>query len=182
MAVEAKKVGIITSETIVLDLKEKLKDIEGLFFLSFTRLPAYPFNVLRNNLRAAGARVVITKNSLFSRTFKDLGWGDSPAFLESETAAVLVYDKDISGVCRTLVDFSLENEFLKIKGGLIHDKKVTPKEVEAIAKLPAKQVLMGMTVSALASPLTGFLSTMNQIILKVVWLVDELKKVKEKKQ
>ena len=49
-----------------------------------------------------------------------------------------------------------------------------------LAKLPPKEVLLGMAVSGIASPLTGFISTMNQMMLNFLWTVEEIRKVKDK--
>jgi len=50
-----------------------------------------------------------------------------------------------------------------------------------LAKLPSKEVLLGMAVSALAAPLSGFANVLNQVILKFVWAIEEIKKTKDKK-
>ncbi|MBN3040881.1 MAG: 50S ribosomal protein L10 [Candidatus Omnitrophica bacterium] len=180
MSKETKTIGLLTREKIVNEIKEKAKDVSGCFFISFNKLPAYPFNTLRNNLVDCGAKVFVTKNTLFQKALKEIGW-DTAALLDTETGLVLVYDQDVVGVCKALVQFSQEFESLQLKGGLINDKPVSVNEIKSIAKLPSREAVLGMAVSGIASPLTGFLNALNQIILKFVWVVDEIKKKKENK-
>ncbi len=176
-----KKIGLLTREKIVEELKERVASTEGLFFVGFNKVGAFPFNTLRNNLRDSNATVFVTKNSLFKKAFGELGWEDVNDFLDDETGAVFVNDKDVVKPCKVLVEFAKESEALTIKGGRIKDKKVTSKDVSAFAKLPSKEVLLGTAVSALASPLSGFANALNQIILKFVWAITEVKNTKDKK-
>lgn len=182
MAKEIKKIGLLTREKIVEELKQGLKATDGCFFVNFNKVAAFPLNELRNNLRASGAKIFVTKNSLFERTLKELKWEDIDSLLGTETGVVIVNNDDVVGACKILVDFSKESETLQLKGGVIQDKRVSSKELSAIAKLPSREVLIGQIVSSFASPLSGFLNTLNQMILKFVWVVEEIKKIKEQKK
>jgi len=173
-----KKIGLLVKEKIVEELKEKVDDAQGYFFVSFSKVEAFSLNTLRNGLRDLEARILVAKNSLFKRALEGLNQQELANLLESETGAVFVYNEDVVGVCKALVDFAKENENLQIKGGFINKRMVTSEEVLALAKLPPKDIILGMAVSALASPLTGFLSSLNQIILKFIWTIEEIKKKK----
>ena len=181
MLKEAKKIGLLTREKIVAEIKDRVAQTQACFFIRFNKLGAYPFNTLRNNLRSCGSSVLIARNSLFKRALTEAGWDDHESFLEAETALVFVNDVDVVQTCKILVEFSQEHEALELKGGRIKDKPVTAKEITTLAKLPSREVLLAMAVSGIASPLSGFLTVLNQTILKFVWLVEEIKKVKEQK-
>ena len=119
---------------------------------------------------------------MFKRVFDDLGWQDQEGFLgQKETGAVLVSDKDLVSACKLMVDFAKENEVLEIKGAQISSKKMSVKEVQAMAKLPSREVLLGMAVSGLAAPLSSFSRCLNQTIAKFVWAVEAIRKTKDKK-
>ena len=179
MMKEVRNIGLLTRKRIVTDLKEELGNSQGYFFIGFNKVPAFSLNVLRNNLRNSGAHIFVTKNSLFTLAFEDLKYPDANAFLGAETGVVLLPSGNIVKTCKILVDFSKETETFVLKGGIINDKMISPKGLDELAKLPNKEVLLGMAVSAIASPLTGFLSALNQIILKFMWTIDEIKKKKE---
>jgi len=172
------KIGLLTRETIVEELKQKAKEAEGCFFIGFNKVDAFSFNHLRNSLKTSKAQVFVAKNSLFKRAFQELERQNAESFLEAETGIVFVYDKDIVRPCKILADFSKETEGLRLKGGVIKGKEISSKELGTLAKLPSKEVLLGWAVSAIASPITGFLACANQIILKFVWVLEEIKKCK----
>ena len=179
MAKEVKKIGLLTRERIVEELKQGVKDTEGCFFIGFNKVGAFSFNELRNNLRDSGTRIFVAKNSLFKRALGELGWEDVNSLLETETGIVIIKEDDVVKACKILVEFTKETETLQLKGGIIKDKRVSPKEVGVLAKLPSREVLIGTVVSTFASPLCGFLNTLNQMILKFVWVIEEIKKAKE---
>jgi len=182
MIKEAKKIGKLVKERMAFDLKEKITGADGCFFINFNKVQAFQFNRLRNDLTKAGAKVLVTKNSLFKRVFDDLGWKDQEGFLEQkETGAVLVSDKDVVEACKLIVNFAKENEILEIKGAQIDSKKMTVEQLQVMAKLPSREVLLGMVVSGLAAPISGFARCLNQVTAKFVWAVEEIRKKKDKK-
>ncbi|MCK9615658.1 MAG: 50S ribosomal protein L10 [Candidatus Omnitrophica bacterium] len=173
-----KHIGTIVREKIVDEIKESVQQSEGCFFVNFNKVKARSISQLRNNLRTTKAKVYVAKNSLFSKAF-DTNRDNVANFINGETAVIFVYDKDIVRAAKALVDFAKENEIIRVKGGLLKDKAVSAQDLNSLAKLPPKEVLLGMAVSGLASPITGFVSTLNQVILKFVWVVEEIKKNKE---
>jgi len=178
-----KKLGVLVRENIVEEVKKRNEEAKGCFLFSFNKVNAFAFNTMRNNLRGAGARVFVAKNSLLKRAFSSLGWDDNGSLTGAETAVVFVYDEDIVKACKILAEFAKENEVFQIKGGVLKDKKLTAKEILDMAKLPPREVLLAIAIGAMAAPLTGFLSAMNQVVLRFLWVVQEMqKKGKESKE
>jgi large subunit ribosomal protein L10 len=173
-----KHIGAVVRERVVDEIKENIKQSEGCFFVNFNKVKAFSISQLRNNLRTTKAKVYVAKNSLFSKAF-ETDRDNIANFINGETAVIFIYDKDIVKTAKALVDFAKENEILKIQGGILKDKTVSSEDLNALAKLPPKEILLGMAVSGLASPITGFVSTLNQVILKFLWTVEEIKKQKE---
>lgn len=171
-------IGTIVREKVVSELKENLSQSEGCFFVNFNKVKAFSISQLRNNLRTIKSKVCVAKNSLLSKAF-DANSESIASFISGETAVIFVYDKDVVKTAKALVDFAKENEILKVQGGFLNNKAVSQADLNALAKLPPKEVLLGMAVSGLASPITGFVSTLNQVMLKFVWTVEAIKKNKE---
>ncbi len=173
-----KRIGVVVREKIVDEIKESINQAEGCFFVNFNKVKALSISQLRNNLRTIKAKVYVAKNSLLTKAF-DSNRDNVAGFINGEPAVIFVHDKDIVKTAKALVDFAKENEILKIQGGLLDNKTLSSEEMSALAKLPPKEILLGMAVSGLASPITGFVSTLNQVILKFLWTVEEIKKNKE---
>jgi large subunit ribosomal protein L10 len=175
-----KRVGVIAREKVIDEIKENIQKSEGYFFLNFNKVKAFSISHLRNNLRTSGSKIYVTKNTLVRKAFQDSKI-ELNNLLTSETAIVFIYDKDIVKTCKSLADFAKENEILQIKGGFIKEKPVSTAELNALARLPPKEALLAQVLNGFASPLSGFISTLNQVILKFLWIIEEVKKHKETK-
>lgn len=175
-----KKVGLLTREKIVEELKERLDNSQACFFISFKQVNAFRLNEIRNSLGQVQTSVFVARNSLVKRALNDAGLSDLDGLIEEETGVAFVQDSDVVNSCKILVDFTKENENLKIRGAYLGDKKLSAGDVVTLSKLPSREVLLGMAVSTMAAPLKGFMSALNQVILKFVWAIKEIKNKKEK--
>ena len=174
-----KKVGLIVREKIVDDIKMGAKNASACFFVKLNSIPAFSLNTMRNGLQRQGAKFVMAKNTLIERAFKDVGFNDLEGLMGKETGVVFVNDKDAVKACKTLIDFTKDNEnIIELRGGFLSSKKISSREMSDLAKLPAREVMLGMALGTMIAPLTGFLVSMNQVILKFVWTVEEIKKKK----
>ena len=100
---------------------------------------------------------------------------DVNELLERSTAIVFTSGNDVVNVCKTLVNFSRENQGFTLKGGFLNKNKISAEKLDALSKLPPREILLAQAIRAMASPLTGFACALNNIILKFVWLIEEIK-------
>lgn len=175
-----KKIGLEVKEKIIAEVTDKAKTAEACLFINFNKAKAFSLNVMRNNLAVLNSKIYVAKNTLLKKAFSNIGLTEFNEFLASETGIVFVYDKDVVKSCKTLIDFLKTSEGLQVSGGFLKDKKISKADVEALAKLPAKEVLLANAVGAIAAPLSGFINTLNQIPVKFLWVVEEIKKTKDK--
>lgn len=173
------KVGQLYREKLIDLLKSRAEDTEAILFINFKGLNSLQLNILRASLKEKNARLLVAKNKLIRKAFPEKA-EDLGVFLKEETG--IVYSSgDIVEATKTLFNFIEENEKLQIKGGFIGEKPVDKKKLQEISGLPSMLVLLGMAVNCIASPLTSLVGSLNQIILKFVWAIEEIKKQKEKK-
>ncbi|MCF7876894.1 MAG: 50S ribosomal protein L10 [Candidatus Omnitrophica bacterium] len=175
-AIKAKTVGLAIRENIIKKVQERVNSSSVYFFIGFGNVKSSSLSQLRNQLRLVDSYVFVAKNSLINKALEGLDLEKLEDYLQGETGIISVYNEDIVKPCKTIVDFAKENEAFAIKGGIIEGRKINKEELESLAKLPGREILLGQAVSALASPLTGFLACLNQIILKFAWVVEEIKK------
>ncbi len=173
-----KTVGLTIRENIIDRIHEKINESSVYFFVGFNKVSSSALSELRNKLRLEDSYLFVAKNSLIRKAFEDKKLDELKDYLNDETGIIFAYSSDIVSSCKVLVEFSKENESFILKGGVIESQKITREDLEALAKLPSREVLLGQAVSGLASPLVGFLACLNQVILKFIWLADEIKKVR----
>ncbi|MFH1768366.1 MAG: 50S ribosomal protein L10 [Candidatus Omnitrophota bacterium] len=175
-----KNIGSICREKTVEELQNQWEHSPGRLFISFNKVSAFNFNRLRNSLKKDNFSIFVTKNSLMKMALDSLGVSDFSDFIEGSMGLVFVDGDGIVNACKTLNDFSKENEGFSLRGGFLNDERLDSKSLEDIAKLPPYEVVIGQAVGAIASPLTGFLAVLNNMLLKFVWVISEIKDKKSK--
>ena len=71
---------------------------------------------------------------------------------------------DAALAAKAIANFRKEYELLSFKGGVMGGEVLTADQIEDIAKLPAREVLDGRLVGILASPITGLVNGLNNLI------------------
>ena len=70
---------------------------------------------------------------------------------------------DYLETAKTIYNFSKDNEFYKIKGGIIDGKVMTTEEIITLAKLPSKETLIGMLAGALLGNISKLAVALDQV-------------------
>jgi len=109
---------------------------------------------LRGRLDGAGASFRVVKNRLSARAADRAGAESLKGLLEGPTALTFVRG-DAAAAAKELAAFRREHGLLVFKGGTLDGDVLTAEDVEAISRLPARDVLYGQLVGVTASPLTG---------------------------
>ena len=76
---------------------------------------------------------------------------------------------------KTFIEIQQDHPSLVIKLGFIEGKPLDDAELEAISKLPTRDVLISQLLSVLNQPLMNFLSASQAIPLKLLNLLNNLK-------
>jgi large subunit ribosomal protein L10 len=121
---------------------------------------------LRQRLNDAGARFRVVKNTLTIRAAEQAGADDLKELLEGPTAFTFVAADggDVAMAAKALSQFHREHQILDFKGGRMNGEPLTIEQLQALARLPARDVLDGQLVGVLASPVTGLVRGLNQLI------------------
>ena len=86
--------------------------------------------------------------------------------LEGPTAFtfVLAEGGDVALAAKALATFRREHDVLAFKGGVMNGDPLTVDQLEALSKLPAREVLHQQLVGMIASPITGLVRGLNALI------------------
>jgi large subunit ribosomal protein L10 len=133
---------------------------------------------LRGRLREKQAKLQVAKNTYVTKAL-------DPAVAEALTAgltgptAVVFGNGDATEAAKVLKDFAKENKLPTLKGGCLNNKALTAQDVQAMADLPSRDVLLGMVVGTLAAPMSSLVGVCAATLRSVLYV---LKAVEEKKQ
>jgi large subunit ribosomal protein L10 len=169
------KIGSLVREKILGAALKKKETAQSAYIVGFGGLSAVQLTALRKTLKVKKASMYVAKNTLIGKTYADLDFGD----LLKGQSGVVYADGDIVEIAKALVDFRTKNEALIIKGAVLNNQLVGEDQVVALSKLPTRDVLIGMTVNAIAAPIGKFVTTLNQMIAKFPQVVNAIKDKKE---
>jgi len=160
----------------VKELSDKVEKSKSIVFAEYKGIKHKQLEDLRKALKKVDSEIVVSKNRLLLRALGDAGNGVKDV-LENDTAALFSYKDEVAGV-KELAKFFKVISLGKTKGGLLGTKVLSQKEVEQLASLPSKEVLLGKLVGQLISPVYGLHQALNWNLNRLVWA---LSAVKEKK-
>lgn len=146
---------------IVADLSEKLNRSPFLLVADYQRMKVDQFGELRNRLAPAGAEVRVVKNSFLKRAMADSGMPDLADKLTGQTAIVLG-ENDVAPVAKILKLFAKEFKIAALKIGVVDKEILSTSDVEALAELPSREILLSQLLGLLLAPATRLVRVLNE--------------------
>ena len=163
-------------EAAVAELTDILKRAKGLYLTDFTGLDVPSFTLLRKQLREESVSYLVIKNRLAKLAVKQAG---VEGLFRGPTGLVCA-DEDPVAPARVLTKFAEGTDGKPaIKAGYIDGEIFVADQIERLAEIPSRDVLLGQMVSAIQSPISGLAFTLNGILQK---LVGTLQAVAEKRK
>ena len=147
--------------SIVSDLSEKLNRSPFLLVTDYQRMKVDQFGELRNRLAPAGAEVRVVKNSFLKRAMADSGMPDVGDKLTGQTAIVMG-EKDVAPVAKILKLFAAEFKIATLKIGVVDKAVLSTADVEALAELPPREILLAQLLGLLLAPATRLVRVLNE--------------------
>jgi large subunit ribosomal protein L10 len=147
--------------SIVSDLSEKLNRSPFLLVTDYQRMKVDQFGELRNRLAPAGAEVRVVKNSFLKRAMADSGMPDVGDKLTGQTAIVMG-ENDVAPVAKILKLFAAEFKIATLKIGVVDKAVLSTADVEALAELPSREILLSQLLGLLLAPATRLVRVLNE--------------------
>jgi large subunit ribosomal protein L10 len=147
--------------SIVSELTEKMKRSPFVLVADYQKMNVGHFGELRNRLVPVGAEMHVVKNTFLKRAMADSGFPDVSDRLTGQTA-VVTGEKDVAPVAKILKAFAKEFKTTALKIGLIDRAVVSTADVEALADLPSREVLLAQLLGLFVAPATRLVRVLNE--------------------
>jgi large subunit ribosomal protein L10 len=148
---------------VIDEVAQQIQDADAIYAVDYRGASVPQAAELRARLRDADATFRVVKNTLTERAAEQVGAEDLKAYLEGPTALTFVRG-DAAAAAKALADFRRASGLLEFKGGWMNGEALSADQMDAIARLPTREVLYGRLVGMVASPLTGLASALNGLI------------------
>lgn len=150
-------------ELAVSEIKDLFTKSEAVFLVNYKGLSVSNLQSLRKNLRKSGGKFKVTKARLMQIATKDISnIDDFKGNLKDQIGLVFAPTEAFS-VAKQIVDFSKENQSLKLLSGVFESKVLSLAEINTIASLPPKEVLLAMVIGTIQAPMSALARVVDSI-------------------
>jgi large subunit ribosomal protein L10 len=137
---------------VVEEVRDKLRDADAAVLTEYRGLSVTALAQLRGALRPASTEYKVFKNSLARRAAESAGLTDLVPLIEGPVAIAFVHG-DAVVAAKALRDFGRTNPALIIKGGLLGERVLARTDVESLADIEPRDVLLARLASGFQAPL-----------------------------
>jgi large subunit ribosomal protein L10 len=148
---------------VIDDVAAQISGSEAVFAVDYRGISVPQAADLRTRLRDADATFRIVKNTLTERAADKAGAEALKELLDGPTAMTFVRG-DAAQAAKALADFRRTSGLLAFKGGWMNGAPLDSAQIDAIARLPSRDVLNARLVGMVASPLTGLVTSLGGLI------------------
>jgi large subunit ribosomal protein L7/L12 len=159
--------------TAIAELAEKFGRARLAILTECVGLPVNQVTELRKQLRGVKAEYRIIKNTLAARAAEGTVLAGLKTHLKGPTGVVIGYDDPVlpTKILKDFIGAEKREEKIRMTAGVLEGKILQPDELTAIAKLPKKEVLIAMLLSAMQGPIRGVVYTLNAVLSKFVRVI-----------
>jgi len=165
-------------QAVITDIQEKIDSAKSVVLVNYIGLNVEEVSELRNQFRAVNVEYKVLKNTMISRAATNLGIEGLDDHLKGTTALAFSYEDPTAGP-KVIKDFIKKTKKTEIKCGLLGKEFMDTAQVEALASVPNKEVLVAMLLSVMNGPIRGFATALNQIPTGLVRALDGVREQKE---
>lgn len=162
-------------------LKEKFSKAKVAIFADYKGLSATQADDLRRQLRAQETEVKVLKNNVARLLTKEGQMGTEAKQVMDDlvgpTLVAFAY-RDPAGAAKIIHKFAQDNEALKLKDSLMGQKRLDAANIEELAKLPGKEVLLAMLLGTMNAPVRNFVSVLAAVPRGLVTVLAAIEKKK----
>jgi len=126
---------------------------------------------LRRRLRELGIEYKVVKNTLAQFAARRAGWEELASFFEGPVAIAFGYG-DITEATRALADYIQTSKAgIRIKGGFLPNRLLSPEDVATLSTLPAREVLLARALAGMQSPISALVSYLTTPIRGIIGVI-----------
>ena len=159
MAVKAKKIQPAKAEAIE-SAKKIFAEYNDFIFADYRGLTVEQITALRDKLREKNAVLKVVKNNFARIAFEDIKVENVAEYLSGPTIIAMAKE-DSNEVAKVLYDFAKDTPALAVKGASINKEIYDAAKIEAYSKVPGKNQLIAMLMSAMNGPVQKLAATLQ---------------------
>lgn len=163
-------------QAIFEEINSRIKGSPFVIVAEYRGMKVEQFAELRRQLRKTGARMQVVKNRFLRLITRDKGWEGLEPALKGQSA--IVTGTDVVQAAKAIKTFNSSSGLPVVKAGVLDGSVLTAAQIDALAELPPRDVLLGQVVGTIAAPMSRLVGVLKQ---KVGTIVQVVKAIEDKK-
>jgi len=159
-------------------IREDLQASQAVFVTDYRGLTVTQMTKLRRKLREVGTEYRVVKNTLARRAAAEAGVEALEQLLAGPTAVAFA-KQDPVATAKALNEFAKDSKILEIRGGLLEGKLLGVDDIQALADLPQREVLLAQVLGGMQAPIAGFVSVLQGTLRSLVYALNAVREKKE---
>lgn len=166
-------------KSMVEELRTKLGDSVFVIFADYRGMSVAKTEDLRKKLRGVNASMQVVQNRMVGHVARELKYPGIDSGLEGPSA--MVFGKgDVVQAAKVLKQFVKDNERPVVKIGALEGVLLSSKDIEQLASIPSREVLLAMFVGTVAAPLMNLVGVLQQKAASILYVLQAIQEKKEK--
>ncbi len=166
-----------TKEQVVADVSALLNSSQATFLADYRGLNVEKTNQLRRELRAVGVDYRVVKNTLMRLAAKGTDAECLDDMLAGPTAVAFVMG-DPAASAKVLSEFAKTSKTFELKGGVLGNKLLSVQQIQALADLPTREVLLAQVLRSINAPATNFVGVLAAVPRSLVQVLAAIQEQK----
>ena len=154
---------ILKQKQIIIDeIRDKFERAESAVVIDYIGITVAQADAMRKKLREANVDYTVYKNTLVKRAIAGTEWEALGEVLEGPSGFAFSYD-DATAPARVLNESIKEYKKMEFKGGVVEGAVYGKEDMQAIANIPSREVLISKFMGSIQSPIANFARVVQQI-------------------
>jgi len=156
-------------------LKGAIAAQRGAVVASFRGMTVAEMTALRKKLREVKAEFKVVKNTMIRLAAQGTPFQHLTEHFKGPTAVAFTHGDPVA-LAKAMKEFSAGSPKITLRAGYLEGRVLSAKEVQALADVPSREVLLSRLVGGLSSPVTRLVQALSGPHRKLVYALDLIRR------
>lgn len=164
---------------VIDSIKKDFASSQASFIVQTQGMTVEQIQHLRRELYAKKAEIKVAKNTLLIKATSDMAGLNELAPYFKDQIAVVFAESEAPAIAKILYNTTKKQAHLKLKAGALDNRLISAEQIEFLAELPSREVLLAQLCGTLQAPIQQTASLLNQLIARLLYVLSEIERKKK---
>jgi large subunit ribosomal protein L10 len=158
------------------EVNKEIKSAKAIILANYSGLSVANQGALRKKLAEVGGKFSVFKNNIIKLALKENhGLSRDVEDVLREPTALIIATQDAVTTTKALTDFIKDKELPQIKIGIMDGNVLNLAQIDALSKLPSKNVLLSSLLAQLNAPIQALVRQINAPAQRLVYALEAIR-------